>query len=652
MTITHIASAANNGTDSSATATINSTGANLLIVTVSRFDSAVAQSLTDSLGNTWTALTERLISSSVRVRGYYCLNPSVGASHTFTVAGVNAGAGTSIFPAIAVSAFAGVGGYGSETGGTQTSAATGQPGSITPIEDGALLVTGESFNVAGTQSVNSGYTIGAQQNFASGTSLGVAQAYLIQTTAAAVNPTWSESTSPRAMFHTVFYITGPLLAGTASLVTEGDQSVQVSATDVTGGTSPYSYQWERSTTSGSGFSNVSGATSLSLTDSGLTNYTTYYYRLKYTDAAASTSTSNEISATPTNATEYTVVAAALYLSPYNWRLNGSSYAETNNPGAYLKFKFTGNSAVLRVSTTINSSLSAGNYPAITYSINGGAFTRTQLTSGQSTVTLVSGLGTVSGPHTCIIYLDAAWWESDRWTTPASALRVTGIRLTTGVMSAPDIYTDKAIIFGDSNCEGYEASAAGVSVANQKAVYALGVLIGRALECEIGVIGFAGQGWITAGGGNVPAMQDAWDLYSAGQSRLSGGLLSPAPKYIISEHGQNDGSSVESAATTVIGEWQAAAPNARIIICSPSNLDEVASLQAACEATGATFVTTWENLLLAPWASSGSHLNAAGQGRYAAIVAGEILRSSASETSDVWYRLKSVAAENGMELIEQ
>jgi len=225
MTITHIASAANNGTDSSATATIDSTGANLLVVTVSRFDSGVAQSFTDSRGNTWTALNERLISSSVRERVYYCLNPSVGASHTFTVSGVNAGSGTSIFPAIAVSAFAGVGGFGSETGGTQTSSATGQPGSITPIQDGALLVTGESFNVAGTQSINSGYKIGAQKNFASGTSLGVAQAYLIQTTAAAVNPTWSGSTSPRAMTHAVFYITGPLLAGTASLVTEGDQSV-------------------------------------------------------------------------------------------------------------------------------------------------------------------------------------------------------------------------------------------------------------------------------------------------------------------------------------------------------------------------------------------------------------------------------------------
>lgn len=80
-----------------------------------------------------------------------------------------------------------------------------------------------------------------------------------------------------------------LTAGTLSLVTVGNNSDSLSATAATSGTTPYSYQWYRSTSSnfspGSGNA-VSGATALTLNDTGLVPGTQYYYKMVVIDSAA------------------------------------------------------------------------------------------------------------------------------------------------------------------------------------------------------------------------------------------------------------------------------------------------------------------------------------------------------------------------------
>ncbi len=73
-----------------------------------------------------------------------------------------------------------------------------------------------------------------------------------------------------------------ITAGVLSLVSVAQTTASLSATAATGGTGPYTYQWYRSTVSGftpSGANDIVGATSLTLSDTGLLPGTLYYYKM-------------------------------------------------------------------------------------------------------------------------------------------------------------------------------------------------------------------------------------------------------------------------------------------------------------------------------------------------------------------------------------
>jgi hypothetical protein len=179
--VAHVATGAN-GVPSAA---IDTTGANLIVISQSGVSSGTSAP-TDSKGNTWTALTE-YSGGSTSVQLFYCSNPTVGAGHTFTPHGVSV--------SIAVSAF-------SETlnaipdgssGAGSASATTQQPGSLTPSVDNCLVVTGLMYIsgvMPGPATISAGFDITDNAGNAS-TFVPVALAYQVQTTATAVNPTWS-----------------------------------------------------------------------------------------------------------------------------------------------------------------------------------------------------------------------------------------------------------------------------------------------------------------------------------------------------------------------------------------------------------------------------------------------------------------------------
>lgn len=172
------------------TAAIDTTGATLLVVATAYSTSfSGITGVSDSKSNTWTALTEYKNGTTSTSRLFYCSNPTVGTGHTFSTVG-----GFSNTPAIAVQAWKGT--VLSVSADFDTGAAALNPGSGTPSTNNQVIVTTMDTNVSAAYTVGSGFTISDQINFSGGVNPGFAMAYLIQSAAAAVNPTWTGGASP------------------------------------------------------------------------------------------------------------------------------------------------------------------------------------------------------------------------------------------------------------------------------------------------------------------------------------------------------------------------------------------------------------------------------------------------------------------------
>lgn len=169
------------------TSAINTTGASLIVVQVNIYPSSGTVSLSDSNSNTWTEINGYMAGGSYHeLHTYYCASPTVGSSHTFTASG-----GAKL--AIAVQAFSGTAASPlDQQNGSYTASGTSlQPGAITPSQNGCVIISGLAFYTGGASpSIDSSFT---RSEYVS-TGADVLQAacgYIVQSTASAVNPTWS-----------------------------------------------------------------------------------------------------------------------------------------------------------------------------------------------------------------------------------------------------------------------------------------------------------------------------------------------------------------------------------------------------------------------------------------------------------------------------
>lgn len=190
MAITLISSVQIPGSQNGGTSgNIDTSGATLLVVSGSQYSGATAPTPSDSKSNTWSiwAGTQGIYENLVAL---WIANqpPTVGSGHNFTYYSVSA------YPATQCAAFGGVGNPDPDAvvGANGQGVTTLQPGTITPSQNGCLILTNVSATGASTTfSIDSGFTIIDQSAYNAGVSEGGALAYLIQGTAAPVNPTWT-----------------------------------------------------------------------------------------------------------------------------------------------------------------------------------------------------------------------------------------------------------------------------------------------------------------------------------------------------------------------------------------------------------------------------------------------------------------------------
>jgi hypothetical protein len=173
------------------TTPLNTIRADFIVVAASSV--ANNGTVTDSNSNTWTALTQYGISGQgAGMRLFYCDNPIVSSTQTFTFSAATTG-----YPAVAVAAWSGVAAspFDAQNGSTAVSGpGTRQTGSITPSANGALLISAIGQSSTSADTIDSSFTVIEHQNYLGGGGLagfGISLAYLIQGTAAPVNPAWT-----------------------------------------------------------------------------------------------------------------------------------------------------------------------------------------------------------------------------------------------------------------------------------------------------------------------------------------------------------------------------------------------------------------------------------------------------------------------------
>lgn len=190
------------------TGAIDTSGADLLVAYVAGYSGTTdpIPGVTDNFSNTWVPELASLANpTTVQVQGFYAKNPIVGAGHTFSAGG------TQTFAAIAVLAASGSdlsapfdGLNAGNNGGGST---TVQGGTVGPSQDGSLIVSGGVLVDTGFEaiSVNQGFTLDQVIPTNGGFNQGVFDSYLVQGTAAAVNPTTTFDNAGRsAVLNMVF----------------------------------------------------------------------------------------------------------------------------------------------------------------------------------------------------------------------------------------------------------------------------------------------------------------------------------------------------------------------------------------------------------------------------------------------------------------
>lgn len=173
--------------NSGVTTGIDTTGATLLVVGVSYADTTGDVVVTDSKSNSWTAGTKHVTTHVANQLFWTTSAPSVGSAHTFTE---TLTAGTA---SITIAAFrnAFIGAVDGQNGANSAgiSVTTIQTGTLTPSAPSSLLVASVAYFGGSAATIDSGFTVTDCPT--SGSVFGCGLAYLIQTAAAAVNPTWT-----------------------------------------------------------------------------------------------------------------------------------------------------------------------------------------------------------------------------------------------------------------------------------------------------------------------------------------------------------------------------------------------------------------------------------------------------------------------------
>jgi hypothetical protein len=201
------------------------------------------------------------------------------------------------------------------------------------------------------------------------------------------------------------------------------------------------------------------------------------------------------------------------------------------------------------------------------------------------------LGT--GNKTVHIYYDACVGEATqqpRFSSDSGVyVGITGFKIdSTATLGTYTPKPDLICVWGDSRmCRDVTNGVPGTG----HAAHAAHAILGRLINAEVAQIGFESQGLVYDHISTAPNGEDSWDFYSAGNSRLSSGLMPVDPKYVIVSWGRNDATFnggvdeavFQTAMSNTLTAMRAAMPTAIIIAEVPLERMYSAQITAAVAA---------------------------------------------------------------------
>lgn len=227
----------------------------------------------------------------------------------------------------------------------------------------------------------------------------------------------------------------------------------------------------------------------------------------------------------------------IYHTEQNWYADPSGFLETINGGAYIKVGFNGSSFTFNLDDSFDKTTCT-----LAWSLDGGPEQNQTMPVTSKSITIASGLKKDAN-HTLYLFV-RNHFSVDRWYNTSSRLRIMSVTIDDdATLFAPKLAPKRLMAYWDSIGEGVWINGNLSWEYAHDAHLTFAFSLALALNAELSVVAYGGQGYTRWGAGSSPQLwnssglpnESSWNYLSVNRKRT----FENCPDYIINGHGTND-----------------------------------------------------------------------------------------------------------------
>ncbi|PRP89460.1 hypothetical protein PROFUN_01323 [Planoprotostelium fungivorum] len=266
-----------------------------------------------------------------------------------------------------------------------------------------------------------------------------------------------------------------------------------------------------------------------------------------------------------------------YFTEWNWHVDpAGSFAEAVNPGSYFKLTVKDVTNISLLLDFSNIAYPKQNLVSVFWSIDGRTSNNATLPTAGSPLKLYSNAQ--PGTHTVFFWFNSRnSWNS--W-TPWEFVRITGLQVNDAAsLIATTLRPNRLLHYGDSISEGWINVC--VPTSNDARIYCDSAAdswvthLSAALDAELSMVAWAGQGYTKGGNGDSPllwtangnANNNAWTWIDSKYKRS----FTKCPNIVTNNHGTNDMNNktyISKAVAGWLNDFQTVCPKTKIVMIPP------------------------------------------------------------------------------------